>query len=613
MKIAKKATAAVMTAALAASMTCIAPALASAAPAEGAAAQVATTYDAMAAKTVKHTCKVGDKHALTFKVGKKKIKGSKVTWKSSNKKIASVSKKGVINAKKAGTVTITGKYKGTTVKYKVTVKAKANANKAATEFNDTIAQAKAMLKKYGTSHVESGQTIWTGSDKAAEGADKKLPVTFEYNEATKLFAVSTTLTTPDGAGVNKGSYTVKFVLSDNYADKDCTVISYKDGKQIMSATVKKSDLNLNNIPELASDGTDLLYSLIVMGAIQQAQENPTGIDALKKLGFTTIDAEYDQAQAEFDAAVATIKDEVMKIKPVVENGKTIYRLPTSGSGKYEGVTASYGYNATAGEFFVMINIDGADNGVFSVEFTYSDNYANKDCTFTSYRNGKLVKSETMKKSEFNESNIPLLSDDGQELMVYSLVLTGMANQIANNPVATSMLKSLGFSTIDNAKDENEKAFETMTNGLKKELKEAGAIVEGDQKIYGIVNEKKVDEGTLTLSQEYNETAGQFAASVAIDAPLTDGSGVASYAIRLTISDKYADKNCTIIASKDGKKVKELTMKKSDLKASALPALSDDAKDLMVFSLMGEAAAEQFKNNIVVTGIFMDLGFTNISK
>ena len=47
---------------------------------------------------------------------------SKVTWKSSNKKVATVSKGGYIKGKKIGKATITGKVDGKTVKCKVTVK-----------------------------------------------------------------------------------------------------------------------------------------------------------------------------------------------------------------------------------------------------------------------------------------------------------------------------------------------------------------------------------------------------------------------------------------------------------------------------------------------------------
>ena len=59
----------------------------------------------------------GDK--VTLKING--IKSSNVTWKSSNKKIVTVTKSGVITAKAPGTATITGKYKTITFRCKVTV------------------------------------------------------------------------------------------------------------------------------------------------------------------------------------------------------------------------------------------------------------------------------------------------------------------------------------------------------------------------------------------------------------------------------------------------------------------------------------------------------------
>lgn len=61
----------------------------------------------------------------TLKLKLKNAKASKVKWSSSKKKIASVSKKGVVKAKKKGKATITAKYKGKKYKCKITVKAKA--------------------------------------------------------------------------------------------------------------------------------------------------------------------------------------------------------------------------------------------------------------------------------------------------------------------------------------------------------------------------------------------------------------------------------------------------------------------------------------------------------
>ncbi|MBR1732004.1 MAG: Ig-like domain-containing protein [Ruminococcus sp.] len=59
----------------------------------------------------------------SVKLKLKNATASKVKWSSSNKKIATVSK-GKVTGKKAGTATVTAKYKGKSYKCKVTVKGK---------------------------------------------------------------------------------------------------------------------------------------------------------------------------------------------------------------------------------------------------------------------------------------------------------------------------------------------------------------------------------------------------------------------------------------------------------------------------------------------------------
>lgn len=71
-------------------------------------------------KLVKSSAKLKKGKKVTIKV--KAAPVSKVTFKSSNKKIATVSSKGVVKAKKKGTATITVKCNGITRKFKITVK-----------------------------------------------------------------------------------------------------------------------------------------------------------------------------------------------------------------------------------------------------------------------------------------------------------------------------------------------------------------------------------------------------------------------------------------------------------------------------------------------------------
>ncbi len=83
-----------------------------------------TVYLKKKTTSVSSTITAGDKLKLTVKDGKKTVKLSKVTFKSSKKTVATVSKKGVITAKKAGKATVTIKANKKTVKLKVTVKKK---------------------------------------------------------------------------------------------------------------------------------------------------------------------------------------------------------------------------------------------------------------------------------------------------------------------------------------------------------------------------------------------------------------------------------------------------------------------------------------------------------
>lgn len=96
-------------------------ALTLAAPMTGQVSTPVSTVSQAAAKAKlskkKITIKTGDKYKLKVKNAQ-----GKVTWSSSKKSVASVSKKGVVKGKKKGTAVITAKVKGKKLKCKVVVK-----------------------------------------------------------------------------------------------------------------------------------------------------------------------------------------------------------------------------------------------------------------------------------------------------------------------------------------------------------------------------------------------------------------------------------------------------------------------------------------------------------
>ena len=74
-----------------------------------------------AGKEIQKTVQLGDKLQLVVKNGKKTVNAAIVSFASSKKKVVSVSKKGVLSAKKTGTAVITVQYKKKQAKITVTV------------------------------------------------------------------------------------------------------------------------------------------------------------------------------------------------------------------------------------------------------------------------------------------------------------------------------------------------------------------------------------------------------------------------------------------------------------------------------------------------------------
>lgn len=103
------------------------------------------------------TMSVGD--AKTLKASTS-LKG-KIKWSSSNKKVASVSKKGKVSAKKAGTAVITAKLKSKKVKCKITVKksgelkdiARKNAKTFQKQINDILKYTNQYRSRQGISKL----------------------------------------------------------------------------------------------------------------------------------------------------------------------------------------------------------------------------------------------------------------------------------------------------------------------------------------------------------------------------------------------------------------------------------------------------------------------------
>ena len=176
------------------------------APAKGVSGGPAVIVTVEAA-TKKLSLKVGNKKAYvgkTTKISAKATNGAKLSYKTSNKKIATVSSKGVITGKKAGTVKITitvkkSKYK--TVKKTITVKVyRQNQKVTASNVKLTTGQRKNLGAKARTrlSYKSSNPKVVTVDKKGNLTAKKtgtaKITVTAlannTYNKASRTITVT---------------------------------------------------------------------------------------------------------------------------------------------------------------------------------------------------------------------------------------------------------------------------------------------------------------------------------------------------------------------------------------------------------------------------------------
>lgn len=130
---------------------------------------------------------VGKKCTLTLTAPK----GTKAAWKSSNSKIASVTSKGVVTAKKRGTVTITCTAKKNTVTKKLTCKVTVKVPAKAIEFTNAIIDSEydAHVLVLGTTYDFNARRISSSTKSASTDVIRfyvKDPAKVSVNEKTGL-------------------------------------------------------------------------------------------------------------------------------------------------------------------------------------------------------------------------------------------------------------------------------------------------------------------------------------------------------------------------------------------------------------------------------------------
>lgn len=135
-------------------------------------------------------------YICTQEIAKLKVSGSKYKWKSSNKKVATVSSKGIVTAKKKGKTTITAKKGKTTYKCKLIVETPKLSKKTTSITKGKTYQFKVSGTKQKVKWKSSDKSIVSINSKGKATAKKAGTAFITAKVSTYEFSQSVTVTVP---------------------------------------------------------------------------------------------------------------------------------------------------------------------------------------------------------------------------------------------------------------------------------------------------------------------------------------------------------------------------------------------------------------------------------
>lgn len=273
----------------------------------------------------KITLKVGQKQKLYVKTGifgTKRVSWKKVKWSSSNKKVATVSKKGLVRAKKKGKATITAKYGKKKLKCKVIVK----ANKKIKPVGTPIPMATTAPQGNGG----TGATVVSNSELAS-----KLAVSTQVlPDKTVLLSVVNNNT------VDVKSYRINYQLKT--ASGEVVETGTKSGYMLAPADTHYLSVYVGTNSELIDAASSVISVTVENNVSYKDVTNLINVSAAPTLDKTGISITYYNGHTANTSINATIifYDAAGNIVGSDED----YLYPSAGETKMKDVTGPYEYD-----------------------------------------------------------------------------------------------------------------------------------------------------------------------------------------------------------------------------------------------------------------------------
>ena len=259
---------------------------------------------------------------VTLKVKKKNVKNAKITWKSSKKSVAKVSKKGVVTGKKAGKAKITA-----TVKYKA--KGSKKTKKKTLKCTVTVTKKSVAATKAPAPSTKAPATQAPATEvPATEVPATEAPAT--EVPATEAPATETPATETPATETPKPGQSLKISVMDgeNVLDIAAENITVIDSKENAVTVTKASDNTFTTDTLVAGTYTISIAAVTIGNASYNAieQEVTIGTDATEAVHAVTIDLSYKVSDKSYSASAE-----------IVGEDKKTLSVSESNDSRFEGV------------------------------------------------------------------------------------------------------------------------------------------------------------------------------------------------------------------------------------------------------------------------------------
>lgn len=304
----------------------------------------ASGYSFIILSNYNKTLKVGQ----PFYLAAVSTSGKRITWKSSNSRVAAVNTYGQVTAKKAGTCKITAKTSGAETSCHITV----NKTVITLSASTVTMENGAVFRLTGTTSNNSGLT-WKSSRPSVASIDDNGTIRAEKTGETVITA------TADG-GVS------------GCAKKTCRVTVKKPKVTLSHSKIELYRTQSCQLTAKVSSGRSVTWK---SNKSSIATVNERGVVTAKKHGTATITAKVDGVTKECEVTVKTPVIQLSQTKVTLKKGKSLTLLakvssgisPTWSSSKKSVATVNQKGRVTAikkGTCYIYASEDGAKEGCY---------------------------------------------------------------------------------------------------------------------------------------------------------------------------------------------------------------------------------------------------------